>query len=127
MGYTKTFITWIMVLGVFVNTSLAGICFCGRTCAHGRGPEARKVNASFHMHGSDMPCKGCTLEDSQILKEVNSIKKTLYAKCLKFISTLIKAFENPPAINFVDKSGPFPAIETVSLSPSYLLNLSLLC
>ena len=128
MDYPKSFIAWLIVLGVFINTSLSGICFCGKTCTQDPGPEADiKVNSTFHMHWSDTPCKGCKLENFQTLKLVNSIEKRLHPTCFEIIFPLITLLNNPTTINHVHKSCVFPIFEPSPLSPFYLLNLSLLC
>ena len=127
MGYRKTFIVWVLLLGVFLNSALAQVCFCGEACPHSFRTNAEtKVSLLFHMPCSCVSCKSCMLEKSQTLKEVNSLKKTLRVKLSSNVFILNTPLGFSPAYQILNNLDSFYTFGTTQPSPIYLLNLSIL-
>jgi hypothetical protein len=121
-------IAMFLVLGVFANSALAEVCFCGEACLHGLQPDAEiKVNFLFHMRCSGIPCKGCQLEKGQTLKAVNSRHQPLNVKILD--NALIpSAFLVSPSTCLILRNPCSPSNRgAIASSPVYLQNLSILC
>jgi hypothetical protein len=127
MGYRKALTVWILVLGVFANTAVADVCFCGEACLHGLRPNSEiKVNLPFHMPCSGFPCKSCKLEQFQKVKEVNSVRKTLRVKTIDNAFILNTPLGHSPKYRILNNLDSFYITGTIPSSPVYLLNLSIL-
>jgi len=63
-----------LVLGVFANSTMSEICFCGSTCTNSISdhPEPKTKKYPFHHHCLGDHCKSCNFEDGQTLKAKNS-------------------------------------------------------
>lgn len=127
LGHQKTFILWLVILGVLVNTALAGVCLCGDACAYSlRSNPFARLNSPIHMQCAGMTCKSCELEQFQNLKGVNSTIEALSLKSLGDLSIPLGHLSDPPKHN-PDKTTPSCTVPTVSSSPLYLLQISFLC
>jgi hypothetical protein len=77
-----------------------------------------------------MPCRGsscktCELEKCQALKEVNTIRQTLYAKHVDGACIANTVFDDPFRYNTC-KIVKLPPVAIIPSSPIYLVNLSFL-
>jgi len=127
MEYLKALIVWALVLGVFANTALAEVCFCGEACLHGLRPNPEiKVNLPFHMQCSNVPCKSCKLEQFQKLKEVNSAKETLRVKLIDNVFIVNIPLVDSLTYHTLNHLDSFYTTGTIPSSPIYLLNRSIL-
>ena len=129
MGYRQRFnilVVMLLVAGVFANSALAEVCFCGKACLHGSQPKL-KINVTFHMRCPGTFCKSCDLEESLTLRATNPVPYSFELKSLDV------AFILPP-INDYHFTGDSPKISqfiqtvlTASSLPLYLQNLTFLC
>lgn len=131
MKYRKTpniLVILFLVVGVFANSALADMCFCGEACLHGLQRNAEiKANFLFHMRCSGIPCKSCQLEKGQTLKAANSRHQPPYAKILDNAPVLSAFLGSPPAF-LILKNPRSPANRgAIASLPVYLQNLSILC
>ena len=131
MRCRKTFkvsVALLVFLGVFTNTSLSEICFCGQACMHGLQPKAKiKANLLFHMRCLDTRCKSCDLEKGQTLKATSSKTKVPNINILGSLSFLSISIDYPYTYNTLNDFDPSYACETFPSSPIYLQKHSLLC
>jgi hypothetical protein len=132
LGNLKTFrvlIVLILALGIFTNSAMAEICFCGETCSHVFPNSAKKKESfPFHSHCPGMNCKSCNFEDGQVLKA-----KTAPTKALDFTilyTSIFLAALSPYHLNTHRGDGVTSWIYAglkVQLTPIYLQNQCLLC
>jgi hypothetical protein len=131
MGYRKTpniLIALLLVLGVFANSALAEVCFCGEACLHGLQPNAKiKVNFLFHMRCSGIPCKSCQLEKGQTLKAANSRHQPLNVKILDNALILSPLLDYRRTYQILKDFCSFHNLGAIASPPIYLQNLSILC
>jgi hypothetical protein len=117
-----------LVLGVFANSALADVCFCGEACVHGLQRDAGiKANFLFHMRCSGIPCKSCQLEKGQTLKAANSRHQPLYAKILDNALIPSAFLGSSPAFLILENLRSSSDLGAIASSPVYLQNLSILC
>jgi hypothetical protein len=129
MGYRQKFnilVVMFLVAGVFANSSLAEVCFCGQACLHGSQSKS-KINFTFHMRCPGTFCKSCNLEESLTLKATNPVTHFFELK------SLVVAFIPPPVNDYLFTGG-IPKVSqfiqivlTVPSLPLYLQNLTFLC
>jgi hypothetical protein len=131
MGYRKRpniLIALLLVLGVFANSALTEVCFCGEACLHGLQPNAKiKVNFLFHMCCSGISCKSCELEKGQKLKAANSGHRSLNVKILDNAFILPALLDSPPTYHILKDFCSFHNRGAIASPPIYLQNLSILC
>lgn len=76
MGYLRLFRLFLiqfLILGIFADSLLSQVCFCGETCRHGpRGTATAGQSFPFHTRCSGSQCTSCNAEDVQIIKLSNS-------------------------------------------------------
>ena len=79
MGNLRAFrvlIVLFLTLGIFTNSVMAEICFCGEACSHVFPNNVkRKEIFPFHNHCVGTHCKSCNFEDGQALKGKNPSSK----------------------------------------------------
>jgi len=129
MGHRKTFnilVALFLVLGVFANSALAEVCFCGQACLHGFQPKS-KINITFHMRCPGTLCKSCDLEESLTLRAINPVKHSFELNSLDAVFI-------PPIANDYSLTNDIPKLVqfnqifiTVPSLPLYLQNLTFLC
>ena len=132
VGNLKTFkvlLILFLLLGIFANSVMAEICFCGEACSHDfKNNLKRNVNFPFHNHCVGNHCKSCNIEDGKTLKARNSSSPAGNLKLLdttRLIFTL-SAFHSDNHIIWSFTSDIY-AFEKVQSLPVYLNNCSLLC
>ena len=129
MGFRRKFsilVVLFLVAGVFANSALAEVCFCGQACLHGFQPKS-KINIAFHMRCPGTVCKRCDLEESLTLRATTHRTQPLDLKSLDAVFI-------PPPVNDYSFTNDIPEIvqfsqifATVPSLPLYLQNLTFLC
>ena len=118
-----------LTLGIFANSVMAEICFCGEACSHAfQKNVGKKVNFTFHNHCVGSHCKSCNFEDGQNLKARNSSNSDGNLKLLD--TTLIiftlsaKHLEDHIISGFAPDTYAFEKLQSL---PLFLNKCSLLC
>jgi len=129
MGYRQKFnilVVMFLVAGVFANSALAEVCFCGQTCLHGSQPKS-KINITFHMRCPGTFCQSCDLEESLTLRAINPVRHSFELKSLDvaFILPPVNDYRFTGDISKVSQF--FRTVVTVPSLPLYLQNLTFLC
>jgi len=115
-----------LVAGVFANSALAEMCFCGQVCLHVFQPKS-KINITFHMRCPGTLCKSCDLEESLTLRAITPVTHSFELNSLDVV------FIQPPVndysftndfINLGQFNKIFVTVPSLSL---YLHNLTFLC
>jgi len=129
MGFRRKFSIFIvlfLVAGVFTNSALAEVCFCGQACLHGFQPKS-KTNITFHMRCPGSLCKSCDLEESLTLRAINPVTHSFELNSLDAVFIL-------PPVNDYSFTNDIPKVIqfnqiflTVPSLPLYLQNLTFLC
>jgi hypothetical protein len=126
---SKVLLILFLLLGIFANSVMTEICFCGEACSHdSRDNEEKKANFPFHNHCVGSHCKRCNLEDGQTLKgRILSSPDVSY----KLFDTNLLIFTLPTY--YLDNhiiwgfTTDIYAFEKVQSLPLFLNNCSLLC
>ena len=130
MGHRKVsyIIVLFLLMGICTNSVMSEACLCGQACRQSLQSKVEvKVNFSFHMRCCGTSCNSCNIEKGQSLKAANTFNPTGSVKIFDTPHT-ISVFVDYPAISHILKDfGIFYACRTLSSSPIYLQNLSLLC
>jgi len=129
MGFRRKFsilVVLFLVAGVFANSALAEVCFCGQACLHGFQSKS-KINIAFHMRCPGTLCKSCDLEESLTLRAINPVTHSLGLNSLDAVFI-------PPPVNDYSFTNDIPEVvkfsqifTTVPSLPLYLQNLTFLC
>jgi hypothetical protein len=131
MGHRKTpniLISLLLLLGVFTNSALAEVCFCGQACVHGLQPTTKiKANFLFHMRCSGTSCKSCQLEKGQTVKAANSRHQPLNVKILDNAFIVSPLLDYPSTHHILKNFCSFYDRGAIASPPIYLQNLSILC
>ena len=131
MEYRKFFhvlVGFILALGVFANSALADVCFCGQSCSHGLRPEARmKAHIHFHMRCPDNQCKSCAMEKGQTVLASKSASRRPNVHMARAVAALSTPVNLPFTFYVFGTIGSSHQNETAMSSPAYLQNSSLLC
>jgi len=129
MGFRRKFsilVVLLLVAGVFANSALAEVCFCGQACLHGLQPKS-KLNITFHMRCPGTLCKSCDLEESLTIGGITPVTHSFELNSLDAVFILPPvndySFTNdiPKAVQFNQTLVIVPSL------PLYLQNLTLLC
>jgi len=132
LGRLKPFklsVVLCLLVGIFANSVMAEVCFCGEACSHVFQKNV-KQNASFpfHNHCVGNNCKSCNFEDGQTLKArhlsgSDGNLKSLYTPLIIFTLSSYHA-DNHILGGFT----PYIyALEKFQSLPLFLNNCSLLC
>ena len=125
----RVLLVMFLLLGIFANSVMAEICFCGEACSHDfKDYVEKKANFPFHNHCVGSHCKSCNFEDGQTLKARNSSSPD---GNLKLLDTTLLIFtltayhlDNHIIWGF---TSDIYAFEKVQSLPLFLNNCSLLC
>lgn len=125
----RVLLVMFLLLGIFANSVMAEICFCGEACSHDlKDNVEKKANFPFHNHCVGSHCKSCNFEDGQTLKARNSSSPDGNLKL--FDTTLLiftlSAYHLDNHIICSSISDIY-AFEKVLSLPLFLNNCSLLC
>lgn len=125
----RVLLVMFLLLGIFANSVMAEICFCGEACSHDlKDNVEKKANFPFHNHCVGSHCKSCNFEDGQTLKARNSSSPDGNLKL--FDTTLLiftlSAYHLDNHITCSSISDIY-AFEKVLSLPLFLNNCSLLC
>ena len=119
----------LLLLGIFTNSVMAEVCFCGEICSHDFQKNVnKKVSFPFHNHCVGTQCKSCNFEDGQTLKARNSSRPAGNLKLLDttlFVFTLAAYHLDSPIVDGF--TSHIYAFEKFQSLPVYLKNCSLLC
>jgi hypothetical protein len=130
MGHRKTsyIIVLFLLVGIWTNSVMSEVCFCGQTCQHSlQSRLGAGANSSFHMRCCGTNCRSCNIEEGQTLKAANTLTPTGSVKIFDTIH-IISLFVDYPATSHILKDFSFCyACKTLPSFPIYLQNLSLLC
>ena len=127
MGYRKVYIAWFLVLGVFVNTALSGVCLCGNACSQGLSFVAvTPANLLLHLQCTAPEYDRCESEKFEKLKAVDSAAQM---RCIDLIKKLfgldsgsVNLSSHPNRFNLESWYSP----SAIPFPPIYLMNLSIL-
>ena len=115
-----------LVVGVFTNSALPEMCFCGQACLHVVQPNS-KINITFHMRCPGTLCKSCDLEESIALRAINTATHSFQLNRLDVV--LIQ-----PPVNDYSFTNDIPSIfkfkqilVQIPSLPLYMQNLTFLC
>jgi len=127
----KIIILLSLVLGVFTNSTMDEICFCGSACANSitDHPEPKTKKYPIHHHCLGDHCKSCNLEDGQTLKAKNSRTSQAGSNFSSpFVPLIVSGTDSLYAQLY--ETALFADRQTnniLMLIPIYLKNQSLLC
>lgn len=126
---SKVLLILFLLLGIFANSVMAEICFCGEACSHNFRDNVEK-NANFpsHNHCVGSQCKSCNLEDGQTLKGRSlsspDVSYKLFDTNLLIFTLPTYYLDNHIIWGF---TSDIYAFEKVQSLPLFLNNCSLLC
>ena len=128
----KVLLVLFLLLGIFANSVMAEICFCGEACSHDfKNNVKKKVNFPFHNHCVGTYCKSCNFEDGQTMKAGNSSSPDGKLKLLDTTLLIFTLFTL--SVYLLDNhiiwgfTSDIYAFEKVQSLPLFLNNCSLLC
>ena len=129
MGYRRRFsilVVLFLVAGVFANSALAEVCFCGQACLHGSQAKS-KINITFHMRCLGTLCNSCDLEESLTLRATTPVAHSFEPKSLDTVF-ILPTFSGYLFTDDIPKVSQFiQSVVTVPSLPLYLQNLTFLC
>ena len=123
------FVALLLILAVFLNSSMTAFCFCGSACSHGLRPNVGKKPPIFlfHLRCPGTLCESCNLEKDQVPEAIIS---TIHPPCIKFLDftfTLSALLDYPSLDHTVKTLSPFYKFQTIPSSAIYLQTLSIRC
>ena len=132
MAKTKIFrilILLVLLPGILIDGVMTEACLCIQPCSFGLQDEIdANENAPFHCHHSNSHCKSCSIEDGQTLKAMVSSASVCKAKVLDnpLVFLVLADSDSNSQIHksFIPQLYDKKAIPS---SPTYLLNLCILC
>ena len=125
----KVLFVLLLAFGIFANSVMAEVCFCGEACSHVFQKNVKeKASFPFHNHCFGNHCESCNFEDGQTLKArhlsgSDGDLKLLYTPLIIF--TLSSYHTDNPIIEGFTPS--IYALEKFQTLPLFLNNCSLLC
>jgi len=130
MGRRKAsyIIVLFLLIGIWTNSVMGEACLCGQACRHSlQSKLGAGLNSSFHMRCCGTNCNSCNMEKGQTLKAANTSTPTGGAKILDTTHIIFELADYPASINVLKNFAVFYPGRTLTSSPIYLQNLSLLC
>ena len=125
----RILILLVLLPGILINGAMTEACLCMQPCSFGLQDEIdAKENSPFHSHHASSHCKSCNIEDGQTFKAAVASTSIGNAKVLDkpFILFILTDSHSKNQIH----KGFVPQLHDegiIQSSPTYLLNLCILC
>lgn len=125
----RILILLVLLPGILIKGAMTEACLCIQPCSFGLQDERdTNENGAFHGHHASRHCKSCNIEDGQTLKAAVASTSIGNAKVL----------DKPLILFILSDSHPNKQIHKsfvtqlyngriIQSSPTYLLNLCILC